>query len=110
MLPTVFKATIEMRSPARIPIEQNIPVSNSNDKEANIKILVEGQQNIFNIPQTIKIKGKSTGMLPIKFSPNWKGNFQSKVSFTNPNTGESYEYTVRGLGEDPLAENHFKLK
>lgn len=36
--PQVFKAVIEMRSAARIPVEQNIPMSNSNDKETKIKI------------------------------------------------------------------------
>ena len=36
--PQVFKATIELKTPARIPVEQNIPVSNGSNNEAKIKV------------------------------------------------------------------------
>lgn len=82
ILPKVFKATIQMKTPARMPLEQTIPVSNPMEKESKIKInfvTTKGEQS-FSCPTTLNIKPHQTGYLPIKFNPVWKGEFVAKVT------------------------------
>ena len=101
-----------MKTPARIPLEQTIPVSNSMDKETIVKVqcTVTKGEHCFTCPTTLKLKPNMTGYLPIKFNPTWKGEFATKINLSNPISNETFEYEIQGVGEDPLAENHIKLK
>lgn len=113
ILPKVFKATMEMKTNSRIPIEQNIPVINSLEKEAKIKIIftiVKGDPGVFTCPLNLSIKPHTTAMLPIKFSPTWIGQYSAKVTLSNPVSNEAFEYDINGIALEPLAENHMKLK
>jgi hypothetical protein len=112
ILPKVFKATIQMKTPARMPLEQNIPLSNPTDKEAKIKINFQNLKgdHSFQCPNQLSIRPNGTSYLPVKFNPIWKGEFSAKILLNNPLSNEAFEYDIQGVGEDPLAENHIKLK
>jgi hypothetical protein len=103
ILPQVFKAIIEMKTPARMPIEQNIPVSNASEKEVKMKINFHATpgEHALTCTNHLVLKGKSTTNLPVRFAPNWKGIFEAKISMNNPNTNEAFEYLIKGEATEP---------
>ena len=106
-----MKAQLEMSTPARIPIEQNIPIINGSDKDCVIKVTFEeikcGQY--FHYPQTFVAKRKQTSQFPLKFNPSWIVESEGILTLHNPTTNDTFEYALKGIGEEPLAENHLMV-
>ena len=86
ILPKVFKATIQMKTPARLPLEQNIPVSNPTDKETKIKIVFQNVkgEHAFSTIGGLTIRPHATSHVPVKFNPTWKGEYSCKITLSNP--------------------------
>ena len=40
------------------------------------------------------------------FRPPWVCEAEYKLTLTNPNTKDEFEYDIKGYGEEPLAERH----
>ena len=110
--PKTFKAAIEFSTPVKIPLEQNIPVTNPVEKEVFFSVKKEDSVNgdYFLVPQILKVRPLATESLPVTFYPLWKGNATSLIKITNPITSEEFHYTLRGTGEEPLSENHYVIK
>lgn len=109
--PKVVKAQLEMTTPARIMIEQNIPVINSLDKDCAIKVTFEDIKNgaCFQYPHQFNAKRKQTSNFPLKFNPTWICESEGILTLHNPNTNDTFEYHLKGIGEDPLAEDHLLI-
>lgn len=103
ILPKIFKASIQMKTPARMTLEQNIPVSNPTDKEVKVKVAFQSKtgDHSFSCPNSLHIKPNGTSYLPVKFCPIWKGEFMAKLILSNPVSNETFEYELQGVGEDP---------
>ena len=43
------------------------------------------------------------------FKPTWVCNVTGMLTLNNRQTGEIYEYELKGFGEEPLAEEHIVL-
>lgn len=110
--PKTFKAIVEFTTPARIPLEQGIPVSNPVDKEVFFTIKKEDSVNgeYFMCPNVFKVRPLMTENLPVTFLPSWKGSAGSLIKVTNPVTSEEFHYTLKGTAEEPLSENHYIIK
>jgi hypothetical protein len=112
IFPKVIKASLEMATPARIPIEQNIPIINTMDKDCPIKITWVDIKNgsAFSYPNVFSAKKKGTSLFPVKFSPAWTAVSEARLTLNNPLTNDTFEYELKGLGEEPLAEDHLLIE
>ena len=65
----------------------------------------------FNIvgPLTKLVKKDHTELFQLKFAPNWVSETTGTLVLKNESTKEEYEYELRGIGEEPLAEDHIVL-
>jgi hypothetical protein len=43
------------------------------------------------------------------FKPIWVGQTSGLLTLKNESTKEEYEYELKGIGEEPLAEDHIVL-
>lgn len=109
-MPKKVRAILEMTSPARIPLEQDIPVINSLDQPSEIKVtLTKGNNGDYfklpNLQGATQFKAKK-GLNNIKlvFYPDWIGESDAKLVLLNKDTNEHFEYDIKGVGEEPLAE------
>ena len=109
--PKVFKAIIEFTTPVKIPLEQGIPVTNPTEQEVIFGIKKEDGTNgdYFQVPFSLKVRGLTTESLPVCFNPSWKGEASSMIKLINPATSEEFHYTLKGVGEEPLSENHYQV-
>jgi hypothetical protein len=101
--PKVVKAQLELVTPARIPIEQMIPVINSLDKDCAIKVTFEDikEGSNFVIPHNFNAKRKTTTLFPLKFNPTWMVEAEGILTLHNPMTNDTFEYHLKGIGEEP---------
>ena len=47
---------------------------------------------------------KPAALYRLSYSPAWIGEDKARLVFRSPGTGESFDYTLTGVGEEPLAE------
>ena len=93
ILPKVINATIEMYTTARIPIIQEIPVSNPTDVDCLIKpvfVNINNGQFFECSQQNFTVKKKSIGQYPVKFMNNWIGKSEAKLSLQNQITNDNF--------------------
>ncbi len=67
---------------------------------------------MFSCPNSNKefsVKRKSTGNLPVIFSPKWLSKAEAKLELMNPYTNDKFEYELKGFGEEPVAEDHIVI-
>jgi hypothetical protein len=58
----------------------------------------------------VLVPANSTVDFAVQFLPNWKEKALANVVLTNPNTSEKFSYSLKGRGEEPLAEDHLVFK
>jgi hypothetical protein len=109
VFPKTIKATIEIRTTARVPVTQNIPVSNNNDFECIVKptfaSLVNG--HLFDFPLSqFQVKKKSFINFPLKFHSHWIDKAEAKLTLFNLNTNDNFEYLIKAECDEPLSESH----
>ena len=94
IFPKVVKAILELNTPARIPIEQNIPIINTQDKDCPIKVTFTDIKNgtCFTYQNQFTAKKKGTSIYPLRFYPIWIMDAEAKLILNNPLTNETFEY------------------
>ena len=113
VMPKKVKAQLEMKTPARIPLTQNIPVINTLDSEVSVKMTMERVKNgeAFKLPfptdQHVFKVGREPYQFKLTFEPEWMNESLAKLVLFNRDTNEHFEYELRGIGEEPLAEKEF---
>ena len=55
------------------------------------------------------VKKKTTNNFLLMFKPFWTCEIIGKLILNNSTTNEIYEYDLKGIGEEPLAEDHIIL-
>ena len=110
-IPQKIKAQLEFRVPARGSVQQEIPIVNNSQKEWTVTANLEQQKGgCFSLPKTqIIVKKGTTENFTLAFRPTWVCNVTGMLTLNNRQTGEIYEYELKGFGEEPLAEEHIVL-
>jgi hypothetical protein len=98
------RAELTLSVPARQQIVQEIPVINKSENEW--RIVAELQGDGFSGPSTLTVKPKETATYPLTFKPSWICNMSGLLVLRNQTADDKYEYTLTGIGEDPVAEDH----
>ena len=116
VMPKKVKALLEMTTPARIPLHQNIPIINTLDSDVQIKLNLEKIKNgdAFKLPfsdqHVFKVSSKEPYQLRLTFDPEWTYDAMAKLTLFNKETNEHFEYDLRGVGEEPLAEKEYVVE
>lgn len=55
------------------------------------------------------VKPKSTANLPVLFAPSMICHAEAKLLLNNQLTNDTYEFDLKGIGEEPLAEDHLVI-
>lgn len=100
--------------PARGSVTQEIPIVNNSEKDWNVKATLnfdsKDKNGIFSINvKEMIVKRKTTNNFLLMFKPYWVTEVVGKLTLNNNTTNEVYEYDLKGIGEEPLAEDHIIL-
>jgi hypothetical protein len=63
-----------------------------------------------NAYKDVVVKRKQTLTLQLVFNPRWITEATGQLTLTNPTTNDIYDYQLKGVAEEPLAECHITLK
>ncbi|MBK8156872.1 MAG: hypothetical protein IPK55_13220 [Streptococcus sp.] len=113
-IPQAIKAQLEFVVPARGSVTQEIPIVNNSEKDWNVKANLnfesKDKNGVFSINvKEMIIKRKTTNNFLLMFKPYWVTEVTGKLVLNNNTTNEVYEYDLKGIGEEPLAEDHIVL-
>lgn len=102
---------LEMTACARTETKQEIPIVNKSDKDWSVKVNLDKDTKEFSVStKEILVRKGETGGCTISFKPQWTCNVTSKLKLNIPATSEEYIFNLRGIGEEPRAEDHIVLK
>ena len=110
-IPQKIKAQLEFRVPARGHVSQDIPIVNNSSQEWKVVATLEqskGGSFALNRSQMLVKKG-ATDQFQLTFRPQWVCQTTGLLTLKNESTKEEYEYELKGIGEEPLAEDHIVL-
>lgn len=115
--PKPVRASLEFRVPARMVTLQDIPIVNNSEKDWPIKVNFVKEKlpnsHLFSLGSLIQkeiiVKKKTQSFIPLSFKPKWICEAECKLILTNPLTNDLFEYSIKGFGEEPLAEDHIVL-
>lgn len=87
---------------------------NNSEKDWNVKANLvfesKDKNGVFSINvKEMIIKRKTTNNFLLMFKPYWVTEVTGKLTLNNNTTNEVYEYDLKGIGEEPLAEDHIIL-
>jgi hypothetical protein len=113
-IPQMIKAQLEFVVPARGAVTQEIPIVNNSERDwlvkANLTKTSKDKNGAFGInAQEMQVKRKTTNNFMLTFKPFWTCEIDEKLVLNNATTNEIYEYDLKGIGEEPLAEDHIIL-
>ena len=113
-IPQMIKAQLEFVVPARGAVTQEIPIVNNSERDwlvkANLTKSSKDKNGAFGInAQEMQVKRKTTNNFLLTFKPYWTCEVDEKLVLNNATTNEIYEYDLKGIGEEPLAEDHIVL-
>lgn len=100
---------LEMLAYARGETKQDIPIVNNSDKDWMVKVTLTQDQKDFSATKDFSVRKKSTGMCTVVYKPQWIGESKGKIVLDVMVTGEVYEFNLRGICEEPRAEEHIIL-
>jgi hypothetical protein len=109
----MIKAQLEFVVPARGSVNQEIPIVNNSERDWIVKANMSTEKDKnggFNINvKELHVKRKTTNNFILSFKPYWTCEIDAKLVLNNITTNEVYEYDLKGIGEEPLAEDHIVL-
>jgi hypothetical protein len=110
-IPQKIKAQLEFRVPARGRVSQEIPIVNNSSQEWKVIATLESSKGsgfALNRGQMLVKKGAAENF-SLAFNPQWVCQTTGLLTLKNESTKEEYEYELKGIGEEPLAEDHIVL-
>ena len=105
------RTSLEFVVPARERIVQDIPMVNNTSTPWTLRGSIAGAagNSSFSGPGSLSVAAKSTAVYALTFAPAWIGNETATLTLSNAATGESFDYDLSGVGEEPLAIETIKL-
>lgn len=100
-----LQTTLEFTAPARRDIVQDVPLVNNTDAVWVLRARITGSP-AFSGPAELRVPPRGTAAYPLRFRPAWVCTAEAKLTLANPATKEEFTYDLRGVGEEPLAEDH----
>ena len=114
-IPQKIRAQLEFRVPARGSVQQDIPIQNNSSQEWKVVAVLEqskfGKFECFQClpPGQKVVKKNMIEYFQLTFRPPWVCEVTGTLTLKNESTKEEYEYELKGIGEEPLAEDHIVL-
>ncbi|KAJ3017572.1 UNVERIFIED_CONTAM: Cilia- and flagella-associated protein 47 [Siphonaria sp. JEL0065] len=102
------KADLEMQTPARQHLVQEIPIVNKTDDDWNIKATIEGSS--FTGAANIVARPRTTTYYSLSFCPPKSGEIAGLLTLANAQTSQKYMYSLRGIGLEPLPEDNREVE
>jgi hypothetical protein len=102
------RITIQFKGPARQKLVQEIPIQNDSNADWQLSVNVTG--NGFSGPKSLLVPHGGKANVFIVFVGPYMGSFEGTLILRNSSDGDSFEYSLRGVAEDPLAEGHLVFK
>jgi hypothetical protein len=100
---------LELVAFARSETKQDIPIINNSEKDWSVKVTLTQDTKDFSATKDFIVRKKSSGMCTVSFKPQWTCDVKGKLVLDVAATGEVYEFNLRGIGEEPRAEEHIIL-
>jgi hypothetical protein len=107
---TGTKSELRFRVPARSAITQEIPITNMTSEAWSMRCTLSGGNGAFSGPSNVQVKASSAASYSLVFSPAWLCEVRATLHIENQNTGDTMEFDLIGIGEDPLAEDHVAIE
>jgi len=85
-----------------MPLRQELPIINGTAEDWTVTSSLRGEG--FHGPPSVKVPAGATGYYPLDFTPEWIVESEGELTLNNQATGDKYVYTLKGTGEEPLAE------
>ncbi len=104
----VRKLAIEFCGPALHLLEQEIPIHNETDNDWHLTATVTGRG--FAGPKTFAVKAGMKESYILNFTGPALGEYEGTLVLKNSETNDSFEYTLYGVAETPLASEHLHFK
>ncbi|PRP78761.1 hypothetical protein PROFUN_00934 [Planoprotostelium fungivorum] len=92
---------------ARQSITQHVPIRNNTNKDWTFKVTLQAKG--FSGPMEFVAAAGQVSNYPLVFKPQYKGSFSGVLTMSNFPTGE-FVYNLKGVGEDPLPEDHIVIE
>jgi hypothetical protein len=104
------RVTIVFRGPARQRLSQEIPVQNDSDHDWHLNAIISGRG--FSGQKSLVVPKRSKAVFTVGFVGAYAGSYEGVLVFRKSDVDDSFEYTLRGVTEEPLAEDslHFRCK
>ena len=103
-----LKAALEFESHARQPVVQELPIVNGSAQDWSVQAALKAED--FSGPPSLKVPANSTAYYPLEFCPAWACERTGELVLSNQTTGDKYSFSLKGTGEEPLAEAHHVLE
>jgi hypothetical protein len=110
------QCSLVFNTQARKPVTQEIPIVNQSDREWIVKAIYNPQGHEFDGPREFTAKRRqangqaTTSNYLLTFKPDWVCDVRGQLQLINQGTGETYEYDLHGIAEEPLAEEHVVVR
>ena len=101
------KLAIEFRGPALHQLEQEIPIHNETGSDWHLSAIVTGRG--FAGPKTFSVKAGMKESYLLTFTGPAIGEYEGTLVLKNESS-DSFEYTLKGVTETPLASEHLHFK
>ncbi|XP_031708292.1 cilia- and flagella-associated protein 47 [Anarrhichthys ocellatus] len=99
---------LDFSSPAHRSLTQDIPLHNETHQDWKIQAEVCGEG--FSGPKTLDVLAGTRACYPLTFQPSAQRIVMGALSLHNDCDGTDYVFTLKGVGEPPLAVDHVVLQ
>lgn len=107
--PEKVEPELELASPVRQALSQDIPIYNGTDEQWTLRALLQGSK-MFTGSNDLVVPPRSTAHYTVTFKPNWICKVNASLELSNIRNSDSYTYQLVGVGEEPLAEDIIQIE
>lgn len=108
--PKPTKLTLEMSTQARQSVTQDIPIINASMKDWQVKVSFTQDADHFTAGKDFTVRRGTTYNYSISFAPEWVCQTNARLLMEVVQTGEINELLIRGIAEEPCAEEHLVIE
>lgn len=101
--------TLEFSAPARQEIVQGIPIYNPSTVDWMLEAAITGS-SYFSGPNRFPVPRSTTASYPLRYHPIWVSDEAAELTLANAATGDRFVYELKGVANEPLAEDHIVVR